>query len=260
MPATTLLHSEAASISSSLFLFSSFATSTSSLFEPKAFGEKYFERFAFCSAELHFAALCCKLARSLAQQLSRSLTARVVRHTLMCFVLSLALAVVAFSQIFRLSFSSQGRNYSQKKECKKYISLSFPALCVYIAASRKLAWRQKQCTLTRKELTLLLILLSNSGSQMPGDILVDATRGINIAALLLLPNTQKTWLGFYGAAALFISFRFYLYYPQTPACKKTKNTPKSSWGEWLRRLALRCSKPNDTKEQITSFECCCISF
>lgn len=137
MPATTLLHSEATSISSSLFLFSSFATSTSSLFEPKAFGEKYFERFAFCSAELHFAALCCKLARSLAQQLSRSLTAHVVRHTLMCFVLSPALAVVAFSQIFRLSFSSQGRNYSQKKECKKYISLSFPALCVYIAASKK---------------------------------------------------------------------------------------------------------------------------
>ena len=147
MPATTLLsiHKHCSlDFSSSLFLFSSCATSssTSSLSRSqKLLGEKYFQRFAFCSVELHFAALCCKLARS--QQLSRSLTARVVRHTLMCFILSRsACLLLPFSDISSRAPLPGEKLLSKERMQKIYLSF-FSSLCVLCISLR--AWNCCSC-------------------------------------------------------------------------------------------------------------------
>jgi NhaP-type Na+/H+ or K+/H+ antiporter len=78
------------------------------------------------------------------------------------YSLSERLPVVAFLRYFVSCSSPRGETTLKRKNAKNISLFLFVSLCfVYIAASRKLllVLRQKQCMLTRKELTLLLILL-----------------------------------------------------------------------------------------------------
>jgi hypothetical protein len=113
----------------------------------------------------------------------------------MCFVLSWsACLLLPFSDISSLRALLPGEKLLSKERMQKNISLSFrlSVFCVY-RCEQETAARAETKTMHADEKRAHT---TSNITQLPGDILVDATRGINIysSSSIIAQHTDLTWI------------------------------------------------------------------